>query len=54
LLGQVVQPGGMLPVDPLGRLSRGCAISPLYVPVSVFLVLCSCPPDLVDVEMGIA
>jgi hypothetical protein len=49
-----VQPRGMLPVDPLVRLSCGCAISPLCVPVSVFFVLCSCPSYLVDVEMGIA
>jgi hypothetical protein len=53
LLGEV-QPGGMLSLDPLMFPSRGRAVSPLYVPVSVFPDLCSCPLDHVDVEMRIA
>jgi hypothetical protein len=44
----------MLPMDPLECRIRGCAVSPLYVPVSVFLVLCLCPLDLVEVEIEIA
>jgi hypothetical protein len=41
----------LLPVDPLERPIRGLAVSPLWGPDSVFLVLCARPFDLAEVGL---